>query len=106
MRIHLDVDDKRVSDLLTGHAGRMSDWLESATGNTDDGFFVRYDREADEEGTFKGARHISHAGIAEGLATMAKVAPLAFGAWLAESDDDLTFDVAWQCIIFGKVIYG
>jgi hypothetical protein len=44
--------------------------------------------------------------IAKGLGIMAEESPRQFGQFLAGDADDLTFDIALQCVVFGEVIYG
>jgi hypothetical protein len=106
MNITIEITHKRVNDLLTGHLGRTSDWLHSVTGEIEGGFHVHYDREEDAEGEGKGRKHISYAALQKGLAAMATGNPSQFAAFVAEDDDDITFDVAWQFIILGREVYG
>lgn len=106
MRITIQLSDKRITDLLHGHGGSYSPWLHEMTGAWDSkaGAKVQYDREQDDEGTGKGKMTIRAAQVKRGLAIFASLP--SFGDFIAENDDDITFDAAIQCIIFGKLIYG
>lgn len=103
--LSLSIDDKRVSDLLTAHAGRSSDWLHAAAGDIEQGFNVKFDRESEPEGAGNGLKFVGREEIIRGLQLMALEAPLSFAQWLTEDDDDNTFDCAWQFIVFGKLVY-
>lgn len=107
MKITVDVEDQRITDLLEGHGGTHSPWIHELTGTWKGrpGLKVRYDREQDEEGEGKGRQTIRRKDVARGLATMIKIAPEEFADFILENDDDLTFDVFIQCIIFGKLVY-
>ena len=108
MRITLDISDRRITDLLHGHSGNHSPWMRGLSGKWDGkrGATVRFDREEDNEGDGKGVKTIRRPHVLQGLRIMAMTCPNRFADFLEESDDDLAFDVAWQCILFGKIIYG
>jgi hypothetical protein len=106
MNIIVTITDKRVNDLLFGHLGKMSDWLHLVSGKIDDGVKAVWDREKDAEGSAKGRGSFTREQIEKGLATMAEKAPYQWAQFMLENDDDVTFDCAWQFIIFGKEIYG
>lgn len=105
MNITLSIPQQRIADLLFGHQGSVSSWLHSISGDSLNGVHVHYDTEEDQEGVGSGRKWIDYAAIQKGLAAMALANPNSFGAFLREDDDDIDFDVAWQCIIFGKTIY-
>lgn len=110
MQLTITITDQRVTELLFGHLGRVSDWLHSVVGGADvndtmSPVKVVYDLEKDAEGASNGLLDIGYSDIAQGLARMAETEAPHFGAFLEGNDDDITFDVAWQCIIFGKTIY-
>lgn len=107
MNITIALDDKRVFDLLTSHAGRVSDWLHSVTmPNLKDGGHAHYDTKTDKEGEGTGRKHVTYDQIGAGLAKMAVGNPYQFGQFMTENDDDATFDVAWQFILLGEEVYG
>lgn len=107
MKITLNITDTRITDLLHGHGGGSSPWLHELTGawNKKRGFRVKYDREQDEEGSNKGRKLIGKRAVARGLAIMAAQEPYRFSQFLEENDDEICFDTALQCIIFGKCVY-
>lgn len=107
MQITIQITDKRITDLLHGHGGSYSQWLHELSGswNKPAGAKVKFDREQDEEGSGKGHKVIRAAAVKRGLAIMAQSEPYQFSQFLEENDDDITFDTALQCIIFGKTIY-
>lgn len=104
--ITIAVTDLRIADLLFGHQALYSPWLHSITGTLGDGVHAHFDKESDEEGAGTGQQRFDYAAIQKGLASMAVTDPKHFADFMAENDDALTFDVAWQHIIFGKTIYG
>ena len=68
---------------------------------------AKFDREQDEESTFKGRKTITKASIQKGLSVMARDYPRHFSDALDEARNDaITADVFIQCVIFGKVIFG
>lgn len=107
-KISISVDDKRITDLLHGHGGGSSPWIQELTGtwNSKNGARVKFDREQDDEGDGKGRKTVRRAQVEKGLALFAKLAPNHFADWLTENDDEIAFDCAWQAIIFGKLVYG
>lgn len=107
MKITLNIPDQRVTDLLHGHGGGSSPWLHELVGKWTDknGFRVKYDREQDEEGDGKGRMRIGRRKVTKGLAIMAEKEPYQFSQFLEENDDEIAFDTALQCIIFGKCVY-
>lgn len=106
MNLTVTISDKRVSELLFGHTGSVSDWLHSLNGDLADGALAHFDKEDDDEGAGSGKVRFDYAAMAKGLSVMAETEPYQFGQFIAENDDDVTFDTAWQCIIYGKTIYG
>lgn len=107
MNITLEISDKRITDLLHGHGGGSSPWLHELSGKWDSkgGAKVRFDREEDNEGDGKGRARITRAKVKKGLAVMATQEPYQFSQFLEENDDEICFDTALQCIIFGKCVY-
>lgn len=106
MRVTIEIDDKRVSDLLHGHAGGYSPWMHELSGEWNKGGAkVRFDREQDDEGAGKGKMNVGRLLVRRGLTIMAKECPNRWADFMGRNDDDLAFDCAWQCIIFGKVVY-
>lgn len=103
MIITLNIPDKRIHDLLHGHGGQYSPWLQELTGDViADGFFQAvYDLET--EGV--GHRNFNRDDVMKGLSLMAIESPTQFGQFLEGDDDDITFDVALQFVIFGKVVF-
>lgn len=86
----------------------MSPWLNEITNKGSKSkplYRVKFDREEDEEGGTTGLLLVNTNKIKEGLECMASINPYQFSQWLNCDDDDVTFDVAWQCIIFGKLVY-
>lgn len=112
MQITIELADSRINDLLHGHGGSYSPWLHSLEGNLGkDGFFtVTYDLETDDEGDGNGDKKIWPSDVIKGLSLMAadtkEGGAHQFSEFMAENDDDITFDTALQFIIFGKLIYG
>ena len=107
MIIQLPIENKRITDLLHGHGGSMSPWLHEVNGEWHGAgdCCVRFDREEDEEGDGKGHKTVKEDQVKFGLALMAQNSPHQFGQFLNGNDDDVTFDTAWQYIIFGKLVY-
>lgn len=107
MKIILEIKDQRITDLLHGHGGGSSPWLHALSGKWDSakGAKVKYDLLEGEEGDGKGRMVISSLDVMRGLAVMAKEEPYQFSQFLEENDDEITFDTALQCIIFGKCVY-
>lgn len=110
MKFLIEVSDQRINDLLFGHMGRYSSWLQEVRfAGTDDRLrvAVTYDREDDDEGTFSGHKVLLYVDLCAGIQKFANDSEYAhqWAQFLNEDDDDITFDVAWQFIIFGKVIY-
>lgn len=105
MRITLNITDKRITDLLHGHGGSYSPWLHEVSGkwNGPKGATVRYDAENGEEGSGKGKMLMTRAKVRRGMEVFSRLP--SFGDFMTENDDDLTFDCAMQCIIFGKLVY-
>ncbi len=106
MNITVTIPDNRIADLLFGHQALYSSWLHSITGTLGDGVHAHFDKETDEEGAGTGQQRFDYAAIQTGIASMVEKDPKHFADFMAEDDDALTFDVAWQHIIFGKTIYG
>lgn len=112
MNIQTTIDDKRIEQLLFGHRGSVSDWLHLVN-MTDQarglgaGVDASWDREGDPEGEAKGKGHFSYTDIERGIAAWAGSPEglYQWGCFREENDDDVTFDVAWQFIIFGKLVY-
>ncbi len=107
MKITIEIKDSRISELLHGHGGSISPWLGSVSGswNSGNGAQVKYDREHDAEGDLTGRKATGRDAVLRGLTKMATGSPYQFSQFLEENDDDITFDVAWQYIIFGKLVY-
>ncbi len=107
MQIKINIDMVQLDYLLTGHMGRYSSWLQEISGILEEGFSAKFDREEDDEGTFKGRKKINQRAIAKGLELMANSKEYChhFADFMNENADDITFDTVWQFIIFGKVIY-
>lgn len=109
IRIQFTFPEKRIEELLYGHPMSCSHWLRSISGQwptlKKTGVIVRFDREKDDEGTFKGRKFIKLEHVAKAIALMAKEAPAQFGQWLEENEDDITCDTIWQLAIFGKLVY-
>lgn len=111
MKFLIEVSDQRINDLLFGHMGRYSPWLQEVRGEyngpKETAIAVTYDREDDDEGTFSGNKTLLYVDICAGIQKFANDSDYAheWSYFIKEDDDDITFDVAWQFIIFGKVIY-
>lgn len=105
MKFTIDISDKRITDLLHGHGGHYSPWLHELSGkwNSKAGAKAKFDREQDDEGSNKGSLTIRSGQVKRGMAIFAMLP--SFGDFICENDDDLTFDCAMQCIIFGKLVY-
>jgi hypothetical protein len=110
MKIAFEIDDKRVANLLYGHAGGYSSWLKELARDSDPtslGAWATYSREGDDEGVFNGSTYISNEAIAEGLSKMAADGEGSYHwrQFMEGDDDEVSFDTAWQFIIFGKLVY-
>lgn len=107
MKITLEISEQRITDLLHGHGGGSSPWLHALEGkwNSKRGARAQFDREEDEEGSNKGRMTIRGPAVRRGLAAMAKEEPYQFSQFLEENDDEIAFDTALQCIIFGKCVF-
>jgi hypothetical protein len=106
MKITFNITDAKIDELL-GHAAH--DWLalRDAAGDWRKGNLkVKFDREDGDEGEMKGRKTIGRAAVAKGIAAMVKEAPWALSQWLEGNDDMEVCDAAYQCIIFGKLVYG
>lgn len=106
MKIAVSIPDAKIDQLLD-HAAR--DWLNlrDATGDWKRGTLrVKFDKAEGEEGDMKGRKTIGRQAVQKGIAAMFNEAPWALAAWLEGNDDMETCDAAYQCIIFGKLIYG
>lgn len=111
MQIMFTIPDKRVNYLIAGHSGSMSgEWLrewEVETKTVDDELvIVKVDAKWLDEDDKQRAGAFDRAAIQKGMNVMAKDFPNAFADFMRENDDDGTFDIAAQCIIFGKEVYG
>jgi hypothetical protein len=105
MKISVTISDQAVLDLFTGHGGEYaSAWLAFIEEIGEGRYRIEYDPEA--ENSFLSKMTFGPDDIAKGLGIMAQESPRQFGQFLAGDADDLTFDIALQCVIFGKVIYG
>jgi len=106
MQISVTILDENILDLFTGHGGvYASEWLKSIE-ELDNGLYrVIYDEE-EQDFRFSGDMTFGPDDIAKGLGIMAEESPRQFGQVLSGHADDLTFDIALQCVVFGKVIYG
>lgn len=106
MKIELEFADEDVDRLLSHAAYSWID-LRNSTGDwRTDNLEVRFGQYEDPEDELNGFVVITREAVAKGLAAMDKEAPYQFGQWLRGDDDIVTCDAAYQCIIFGKVIYG
>lgn len=105
MNVTIEFKDEDVDRLLTQHAGHYSDWIHTINGTLLDGFEIIYDKEGEPEGMGNGKMKVDMPEIAKGLAIMAREATHSFAEWCLENDDDISFDSAWQCIVFGKLVY-
>jgi len=108
MNISVTISDQAVLDLFTGHGGSYSSWLHEfeQLGMGTGRYRAVYDLEDGAEGDAGGFNTFGPDDIAKGLGIMAQESPRQFGQFLAGDADDLTFDIALQCVVFGKVIYG
>lgn len=106
LTITLDIPKQRVDDLLKGHAMRYSPWIHDWRENTDGTFTAKFDAKDDNEGDGNGKRTVGPIGVKRGLEKMAKGSPSHWSDFMAENDDDLTCDIAWQYILLGEVVYG
>ena len=108
MQISVTIIDENILDLFTGHGGSYSSWLHEfeQLGMGTGRYRAVYDLEEGEEGDAGGFNTFNPDDIAKGLGIMAQESPRQFGQFLAGDADDLTFDIALQCVVFGKVIYG
>ena len=100
MNISVTISDQAVQDLFTGHGGEYaSAWLAFIEEIGEGRYRVGY-------GTILSKMTFGPDEIAKGLGIMAQESPRQFGQFLAGDADDLTFDIALQCVVFGEVIYG
>ena len=108
MNISVTILDENILDLFTGHGGSYSSWLHEfeQLGMGTGRYRAVYDLEDGAEGDAGGFNTFGPDDIAKGLGIMAQESPRQFGQFLAGDADDLTFDIALQCVVFGKVIYG
>ena len=108
MNISVTILDENILDLFTGHGGSYSSWLHEfeQLGMGTGRYRAVYDLEDGAEGDAGGFNTFGPDDIAKGLGIMAQESPRQFGQFLAGHADDLTFDIALQCVVFGKVIYG
>lgn len=108
MKITIDFPDETIDRWLS-HAvydwadmrGSRGDWR-----STRARFWFAYDTETDKEGDMTGRAHIGRRQVAAGIAAMAKDVPSLFSQMVEGNDDMDTCDALWQCIVFGKMIYG
>ena len=107
MKISVTISDQAVQDLFTGHGGNYSPWLHEfeQLGMGTGRYRAIYDLEEGEEGDAGGFNTFGPDDIAKGLGIMAQESPRQFGQFLDGDADDLTFDNALQCVIFGKIVY-
>ena len=107
MNISVTISDQAVLDLFTGHDGSYSSWLHEfeQLGMGTGRYRAVYDLEEGEEGDAGGFNTFGPDDIAKGLGIMAQESPRQFGQFLAGDADDLTFDTALQCVVFGKIVY-
>jgi hypothetical protein len=108
MQILVTILDENILDLFTGHGGSYSSWLHEfeQLGMGTGRYRAVYDLEEGEEGDAGGFNTFGPDDIAKGLGIMAQESPRQFGQFLAGDADDLTFDIALQCVVFGEVIFG
>lgn len=107
------ISDMMVSVCEGGYSGwvKMIDFgdMKYGEGSAFEGnftFLVVYDREEDDEGDFKGRKKIREIDIKRGLQAFAKECPKGLADLVSENWDALTADCFFQCVVFGKVIYG
>jgi len=107
MQISVTILDENILDLFTGHGGSYSSWLHEfeQLGMGTGRYRAVYDLEDGEEGDAGGFNTFGPDEIAKGLGIMAQESPSQFGQFLAGDADDLTFDIALQCVVFGKIVY-
>lgn len=107
MNIQISIPDKRITDLLHGHGGSYSPWMHKLKGKWNEraGATVVFDKNSDEEGGGTGKGVYNRLDVMRGLAILAKESPKHLCQFLEGDDDDLSFDCAWQCIIFGRLVY-
>ena len=100
MNISVTISDQAVLDLFTGHGGEYaSAWLAFIEELGEGRYLIEY-------GSIPSKMTFGPDDIAKGLGIMAQESPRQFGQFLAGDADDLTFDIALQCVVFGEVIFG
>lgn len=67
---------------------------------------IEYDREEDQEGANLGRMKITRRTIERGLQAFGEQCPKGLADLISENWDAITADCFFQCVVFGKVIYG
>lgn len=105
MKVVIEITDELVESLLYDHG--TDSWMHDATGDwRTKGIVCVFDKESDDEGDGTGRTTLKRDDVERGLAVMAKESPNQFGQLLDDNADRVTADTFYQCMIFGKLIYG
>lgn len=110
MQIQITVTDDDIQNLFDSVlGGAYSGWIKTFAADQDKkGNWrgkVQFDREQDQEGTFKGRFAITNDTVKAGLEAMAREFPSRFGNLLAGDIDAVDADVFMQSLVFGREVY-
>lgn len=110
MQVQLTIKDEDIQnlfDIVLG--GPYSGWIKTFDAGQDDkGNWegsIQFDREKDQEATFKGRKRITNTVVRKALEAMAKEFPSRFGNLLNGDTDAVDADVFMQSLVFGREVY-
>lgn len=107
-KVFYTIPRKRIDDVIMSLAACYSPWIGEVSWErtTKDHFelVVQYDKA--DKGTFKGQKVVKKKDIELGLVALARHAPERLGNIQQEDYDAIDADVFFQCVVFGKIIYG
>jgi hypothetical protein len=110
MFIQVEIKDEVIQNLFDNVVGGpYSGWIKTFEADQDKkGNWVgsiQFDREQDQEATFKGRFKITNEAVQKGLEAIAKESPIVFGNLLANDTDAVDADVFMQFLVFGREVY-
>lgn len=102
MNVTVEIKDEDFERWLFGHNGAYStEWLLELDKNEQHAAKVVYLDQNDKKMT----KRVGRFAWQKGVGVMATKFPRRFAQMMEGDDDNETFDLVWQCIIFGDEVY-